>query len=45
MMNCPMCPGMGWGMVAAWVIGALLIVLLTVLIIRLLRGGSTARPQ
>lgn len=44
-MNCPMCPGMGWGMLAGWAIGALLIVLLTVLIIRLLRGGSTARPQ
>jgi hypothetical protein len=42
MMNCPMC---GWGMLAGWVIGALLIVLLTVLIIRLLRGGGRARSQ
>jgi hypothetical protein len=43
-MNCPMCPaGMGWGMLLGWVIGALLIVLLTVLIIRLLRGGSKAQ--
>ena len=48
MTNCPMCPaGMGWPMLAGWIIGGLigvlLIALLTVLLIRLLRGDSRAR--